>query len=283
MLLKTKPIRPCPDPKISLYTHVLYCRGDPASCVCADVTTRGQCVSAQPPHGDSYCNTSSTAWDFGHLSIPWITTVARHFAADPLPTHTSWEFCPNSSWGQRLCKCSVFLTHLEPPPPPTPYPLPPPHHHHPFDDETLSEIAFAWLSWLMMFLGRAGPPSAESRARNRGGLIDRLRSWKLQTKGLYGNVCRIKILHSLQSLSQQSEYQGEKRGAWKCRLEDPTLGLCRNTRSVSVCCSGRSLIKDSFCNSSQHASPVCVPNRPLVLKGQRWKKKKKKETNSWFD
>lgn len=65
----------------------------------------------------------------------------------------------------------------------------------------------------MMFLGRAGPPCAESRARIRGGLIDRLRSWKLQTKGLYGNVCRIKIIHSRQSLSEQSEYQGAKRGA----------------------------------------------------------------------
>lgn len=132
----------------------------------------------------------------------------------------------------------------------------------------------------MMFLGRAGPPSAESRACNRGGLIDRLRSWKLQTKGLYGNVCRIKILHSLQSLSSQSEYQGgKKKGSMKLSFGRPTLGLCKNTHGVCFCCSGLPLIKDSFCSSSQRALPVCVliwPNVDTFKKRER----KKKETNS---
>lgn len=34
-------------------------------------------------------------------------------------------------------------------------------------------------------------------------------------------------------------------------------------RGGRICCSGLLLIKDSFCNSFQHASPVSVPNRPL--------------------
>ncbi len=96
--------------------------------------------------------------------------------------------------------------------------------------------SFARRGWLMMFWGRVGPPTTESPTHNRGGLIDRLRSWKLQTKGLYGNVCRIKILHSLQSslpiIMEQVSRQEERRH--ENLVLDPSNShycheLCKNT------------------------------------------------------
>ena len=100
--------------------------------------------------------------------------------------------------------------------------------------------SFARQGWLMMFLGRVGPPTAESRTCNRGGLIDRLRSWKLQTKGLYGNVCRIKILHRLRSsLFMITQWVSESRRGERKHgnvFLNPNdfhycYGLCKNTHT----------------------------------------------------
>ena len=119
------------------------------------------------------------------------------------PSHTVRELY-NSASGQRLSMCFLLFTHLKPP------------------WWAAVRNSFAWRGWLMMFLGKVSPPTAESRTHNWGGVIDRLRSWKFQTKGLYGNVCRIKTLHSCQSslliiterVSRQEERKHEKMSFW---------------------------------------------------------------------
>lgn len=105
-------------------------------------------------------------WHLVHWSFLFVTTVACHFAAVVFSTHAGWEVRINSTSGQRLSMCFLFLTHLEP------------------LWWAAVTNSFSWRGWLMMFSERVGPPTAESCTCNQGGLIDRLRSWKLQTKGL---------------------------------------------------------------------------------------------------
>lgn len=113
-------------------------------------------------------------WDSVHQSVLFVITVACHFAT---------RLYINSARSEVE---HVFAL-----------PLPPPLLSSGAPSaELLSEIASALRGQLMMFLGRVGPPTTESCTWSWGGLIDRLGSWKLHTKDLYRNMCRIKTLHS---------------------------------------------------------------------------------------
>ncbi len=158
------------------------------------------------------------AWDFVHWPILLIITVTCHFAA--AVSHLTLAGNCISVHRVRGWACVLLLTHLEP------------------LWWAAVRSSFARGGWLMMFLGRVGPPTAESRTRNWGGLTDRLRSWKLQTKSLYGNVCRIKTLHSLQSSLLIIIVQVSRREERKHEevVLNPSnshycYGLCKNTHT----------------------------------------------------